>query len=574
MTENHSTNGRPEPVAVYYRMSDDKQENSIERQRSTVEPYAARNGYVIVREYVDEGIAGDEAEKRPGFMRLTRDAVSLRDFRVILCDDKDRFGRFDGIDFGFYVKPLRDAGVRLETVAQGRVDWTSFAGRLVDMITQEQKKRELMDNSRRVLSEMLRLAQQGRWLGGPVPYGYDLVPDPVLGKKLVPGDPEKVRAVRLIFTLYDQGHSPDAICATLAERGILNPSGKEGWNKSTIRGILRCRKYIGDGTWNAGHEGKYSELRGGVVLTSDSRLPTRAVNPVEDWVIVPQTHEPLIDRDLWERVQARLEGNRRRNAVVQAGGRKVYPLGGLLVCGHCGWHMIGTSGPGGKYYKCGKYHHMGKYGCHANHIGEARLVRGVVAKLEEVLLNPAVLKLVRDTFRQQAEDLARANAPRLAQARKQIGTLDAKIAQGIERMASIPADLLTDFGAMVRGWKEERGRLRHEVERLEKGTPVGDVHKLLEAFEADIAHLREVLYSLDPVRLRCLLLEYVSKVELYFDHEQKARLTRSTFREGRLYVRPQQGFDLSCLLGGAASPIPAGRGGRRPRAPAAVAAPG
>jgi DNA invertase Pin-like site-specific DNA recombinase len=561
MLENHSINGRPEPVAAYYRMSDDKQENSIERQRSQVEPYAAQHGYVIVREYVDEGIAGDEAEKRPGFMKLTRDAVGRQGFRVILCDDKDRFGRFDAIDFGYHVKPLRDAGVRLETVAQGRVDWTSFAGRVADIVAQEAKAMESRANSGRVLGEMLRLAGLGYWLGGPAPYGYVLVPDPVLGKKLVPGDPEKVAAVRLIFTLYAEGHSPDAIAGTLTQRGVLNPSGTEGWNRSTVRVILRRRAYVGDKTWNASHEGKFSEVRGGVLFKSECRLPTRAVNPQDDWIIVLNTHEPLIARDLWERVQARLEANgESRRAVVPSGNRNVYPLGGLLVCGHCGWCMIGSPAPGGKFYKCGKYHDMGKHACHANHVGEARLVRGIVAKLAEVLLNPEVLELFRKAFREQAEDRARATAPRLKQARKQIDSLEAQIAQGVARMASIPADLLTEYAAVVRGWKEERDRLRREVERLEKGTPVAEVNKLLGAFEAAVNNLEDILASCDPVRVRSLLVQFVDKVELHFDHRQTPKQTRSRFREGLLYLKPQQGFDLSCLVRKGARPLPTAPG--------------
>jgi hypothetical protein len=626
MSEQHSTNGRPEPVVAYYRMSDDKQENSIERQRSQVEPYAARHGYAIVREYTDEGIAGDEAEKRPGFMKLIQDAVGSHDFKVILCDDKDRFGRFDGIDFGYYVKPLRDAGVRLETVAQGKIDWCSFAGRLLDMVTQgdflrssvqgsvqrwtvhpaatrtanrlsvcacavaargprppncprqrsaaekvptqEQKKRELLDNSRRTLSEMLRLAMQGYWLGGRPRYGYVLVPDPTrrsrtgkVGKKLVLDDPKKVAAVVLMFTMYDQGHDPDTIAGTLTRRGILNPSGKEGWNKTTVRDILGSRKYVGDSTWNTGHNGKYSEVRDGTLFTSECRLPPRSVNPQDDWVIVPNTHEPIIkDRDLWERVQARLEAScRHRHAVVPPARRRAYPLGDLLVCGHCGWRMIGTSVRGVKYYKCGKYHRMGKHGCKANLVSEVRLVRGIMAKLEKVLLNPAVLELIRAEFRKQAEELARGTAPRLAKLRKQLATLEPKIEQGVGRMALIPADLLTEYAAKIRGWKEERDRLREEVEGLEKGTNVAEVDRLLETFEADIAHLHDVLDSLDPTRLRRLLLEYISKVELYFDHEEKAKMTRSRFREGRLYVRPQEGLDWSCLLDGAAAR--AGRSG-------------
>src|SRR5438874_39337 len=98
-------------AVAYYRMSDDKQENSIERQQSQVIPYAARQGYDIVRDYTDAGIAGDEEKKRKAFMRMLADAQTQGDFEVILSDDKDRFGRFDSITQGYYVKPLRDAGV-------------------------------------------------------------------------------------------------------------------------------------------------------------------------------------------------------------------------------------------------------------------------------------------------------------------------------------------------------------------------------------------------------------------------------------------------------------------------------
>jgi hypothetical protein len=250
-------------------------------------------------------------------------------------------------------------------------------------------------------------------------------------------------------------------------------------------------------------------------------------------------------------------------------------VAGLLVCGHCGWRMIGSSRKGGlKYYKCGKYHHVGKHGCHANHIGEDRIVRGITAKLQDVLLNPAVLKLVRTSFRQQAEAAAKANAPKLTAARKLLAALEGKIANGMERMAVIPADLLTEYAATVRAWKEERDRLREDMARLERAAPVADLNKLLESFEEDIADLKAVLAEADPVRLRALLAEYVSKVELYFDHVERPTLTRSTFREGRLYVRPQQGFDLSCLLMSAASPTPAGPGAQPPGVPAAGLPPG
>src|SRR5262245_23072822 len=100
------------PAAAYFRMSTLRQEDSIERQRSTVVPYAERNGYAIVQEYVDEGLSGSEEGKRKAFMQMLADAQRGK-FQLILCDDQDRFARFDSITFGYYVKPLRDVGIIL-----------------------------------------------------------------------------------------------------------------------------------------------------------------------------------------------------------------------------------------------------------------------------------------------------------------------------------------------------------------------------------------------------------------------------------------------------------------------------
>src|SRR5262249_11968398 len=97
MSTHNSTNAQPIPAAACFRMSTVRQEASIDRQRSQVEPYAQKHGYTIVREYVDEGIAGDEIGKRKDFQRMLRDAQAGH-FKAILCDDKDRFGRFDSID--------------------------------------------------------------------------------------------------------------------------------------------------------------------------------------------------------------------------------------------------------------------------------------------------------------------------------------------------------------------------------------------------------------------------------------------------------------------------------------------
>src|SRR4051794_8622924 len=98
-------------AVLYLRMSTDKQEASIPDQRAALLAFAKKLGYLIVREYVDEGISGDDTERRAGFKRMLDDARTLGDFDCVLCWDQSRFGRFDPLEAGYWVKPLRDRGV-------------------------------------------------------------------------------------------------------------------------------------------------------------------------------------------------------------------------------------------------------------------------------------------------------------------------------------------------------------------------------------------------------------------------------------------------------------------------------
>jgi DNA invertase Pin-like site-specific DNA recombinase len=231
-------------VAVYYRMSDTRQEDSIERQRSQVIPYAERRGYRIVREYLDEGIPGDEITRRKGFQKMLKDAQAGL-FRGILCDDKDRFGRFDSIDSGEVVAPLRRKGVWLETVAQGRIDWHSFAGRITDAVLQEAKRLEQEAISRRVLTNQLVKARLGLSTGSKGLYGYRWETGPGGEKVMVP-DGRKAEVVRLIFELCDRGETLYGIAQELYRRGVPSPNGGAHWTRSVLQRLLTNQRYTGD----------------------------------------------------------------------------------------------------------------------------------------------------------------------------------------------------------------------------------------------------------------------------------------------------------------------------------------
>ena len=135
MAKRHSNRSSLIRVVLYLRMSSAGQDQSIPAQRTELRAYAKKHGYEIVGEYIDEAISGDDTERRTGFLQM-RDDAQAGEFGVVLCWDQDRFGRFDQLDAGHWIYPFRLAGVRLETIAQGRIDWEDLTGQLIYSVNQ------------------------------------------------------------------------------------------------------------------------------------------------------------------------------------------------------------------------------------------------------------------------------------------------------------------------------------------------------------------------------------------------------------------------------------------------------
>jgi DNA invertase Pin-like site-specific DNA recombinase len=525
-------------TALYFRMSDDRQENSIGRQRSLVLPYAEAQGFTVVREYTDPGISGDEIAKRKEFQRMLRDAQAGH-FDVILCDDKDRFGRFDSIDSGEVVAPLRRKGVRLFTVAQGLIDWESFSGRITDAVLQEAKRLEQEAISRRVLSQQLLKARQGGDTGSRPLYGYRRVPDPERGSRLVP-DGRRADVVRLIFRLYDQGHTLAAVVAELYARGVSSPRGKGRWTRSVVQRVLSNRRYVGDWTWGVHASGKCHRYGKGGLRPKRRGATTQEVNAPDEWVVCQDSHEPLVDRETFQRVQARLRENRDLKTPHRGGGDFV--LSRLLVCGHCGSALVGQT-RGRRSYVCCGYLNYGKDYCKRHNIHEDVLLRAILAKLQAAFLDPENLQRLRqEVAALQAEQRGEAHQGRL---RAQAEGLAQKIDRGNENLALLPADRIPGVVAKLREWERERDGVLAELRRAEKCSPVDDLEARIRAAEEALWALREAVEALDRPLLRQVLREMLVKVVLYWSHREVAGKTRSQILRGELY--PQTTSDV-CKL--------------------------
>ncbi len=533
---------RVENAVLYLRMSDERQEHSIPAQREELLKYAEKHNYRVLREYLDEAISGDDTRRRVGFLRMREDAQQ-GEFSVVLCWDQDRFGRFDPIEGGHWILPFRDAGVRLETIAQGKIDWNDFAGRLIYLVQQEGKHAYLRDLSRNVARGQLNAAKNGRGgTGGRAPTGYKQRN----GEIVV--DPEWAALVRRIYKEYlKAGASLRSVANLLNSEGILSARGRK-WNITTVRDVLTNRKYTGAFVRFKTRTGKYHAIQDGEIVT---RRKTDAREKPEP-MVREDNHEAIIDKRTFERVQAKLAKNQTHTAHRNG---NQYIFTGLLRCGDCGGIMYGRPSPNGsgdpRYrYECQTWHIKGSSACHANGMYETPLLDVVVQKLQEHVLSEEAIEKLLIAYRKRLAARRKSVPVDDGRLQKQIAALNKQIDQGAERVFSAPAGIVGTLYAKLDKLRVERDRLQAQLDATgqpENDSSALDDEKVEEAARV-LRDMRNAFQDAEPAEVRELLSPLVSKVELHFDHERHGKLERNPFTHGTIFVCPTEP-QLSMLLG-------------------------
>jgi site-specific DNA recombinase len=567
MSAKHSTNGATVKAAALYRNSDDKQENSVQRQRDGVVPYAHHKGYETVAEYVFDGIPGDEIGHHPDWKRLMRDAVAGR-WAVLVMDEPSRLSRDDPDDFVADVKrPLKRAGVKVDSVNKGLLDWDTLAGDIMTLVHSHEAREEVRKMSRRVLGGIARLAKEGDYFGWRCPYGLRIVRDidpqtgKVIGRRCVFGPEEEVRTIRFIFdAVANRGWSLRRICRELNARGVKAPqrtghtgTGESKWNPTTIRRFLKNRKYIGDLPWNETHHGKYSRWLGGAdgrIEQHDTANHRNSKNDTDDVVLVPDIIPPLIDRDLFVRAGKVQEASQKRTSPN--GDNMRYLFTHMLTCGDCGAFMRGQPDRrrGLKAYICGTYKEQGTKACHRNAVYEEALLGAVLDKVLNVVLDPARLDEIEAEMKRQLEaEQSSGEADRL---RQRLAKLERDIDQGNDKLLRLPEDRLPGVIAKLRAWEQERDTLAVRLEELVTGK--SQHQEMLDEARRQLWRLREGLEGDDQEAQAAVIREVVSKIEMHFTHTKTHGRCSRKGKGGResnnaikavLYVRP--GLGLSCL---------------------------
>lgn len=296
-------------AVIYARYSSDNQrEESIEGQLRECLAYAQKNNLTIVNQYIDRAFSA-RTDDRPAFRQMIRESEK-KAFSVVLVWKLDRFSR-DRYDSAYYKHQLKKNGVRVllatENISEGP-----------EGIILESMLEGMAEYYSAELAVKVRRAQQENALkcrsnGGVLPLGYCVSKDHTF--EIVP---EKAAIVREIFTRYDGGEALQAIANSLNKQGLRTQKGKE-FRVSSLGKILRNRKYTG--------EYRY------------------------DTTVIPDGMPRIIEQDLFDRAQKRLDQNKR--APGRAKAEEEYLLTTKAFCGECGSMLVGdcgTSKTGSVYY--------------------------------------------------------------------------------------------------------------------------------------------------------------------------------------------------------------------------------
>jgi DNA invertase Pin-like site-specific DNA recombinase len=376
---------------------------------------AEREGWTIAGEFKDEAFSAWSGDRGPGLAAAREKAAKLAEQGrcVLLCQHSDRLARGDGRKaqhLGELYFWATKANVEFRSVQ----DDSTFTNPLLAFAMGERNEQDSARKSLSVRAGKARRKAKGLFQGRP-PLGYQHVDDKLMVIE------EEARVVQRIFREFLSGVAQHAIAKALDREQVKTKHGG-AWHQATIRGVLSNRYVLG-------------EL------------------PVEDgWMA--NTHEPIIDRDTWERAQRLLETTGRAGRGRRTATHTIFRKG-YLQCGACGESMIARSGRSPSYL-CMSNHRRGAGTCPMP-IDRATLIDdAVLSYFENVWLDvDATTAKLKASFTAWSEDAAghRAEAEREAHRAR-------------ERFARVRRDY-QDEKITVEDWSEQRGQLQEELQAAE-----------------------------------------------------------------------------------------------------------
>ena len=493
-------------AAIYARVSSDKQDVdlSISAQLRALREYAERNGYSLVREFVDEAESGRTAA-RPAFREMISLAKTKNTpFNVILVWKLNRFAR-SRADSVTYKTLLRNKGIDVISINEPVDD--SPTGRLLEGVIESIDEFYSANLGQDIRRGMRENARRGFFNGSRPPYGFRKVAvrdGEKTRNKLEPGpeDSAAVKTVRRIFDMALKDLGCKEIAKALNHDGCRTLKG-ERWGRTTVYKVLTNEAYIGTLVW-AGRQG-YAAARSG-------EPPVRVENA---W-------SSIIDRDNFQVVKQKMASKRPEVSHPRTVPSS-YLLSGMLFCS-CGRAMIGHSSKCGRYYYylCSRNFKQGKEACDARILPKEKLERVVVEHIRSDILNNENLEkmalVVNDEFLSANSGL-----------KERLDIIDAELYDTRARLSRLYDAIetgkiaLDDLSSRIRELKDRqselnKARLLVEAEMVAKGEERIDI-EMVKTYGQD---LRAMIEEASLTERKAFLRSFIKRIEIDGD---KVRVT-------------------------------------------------
>lgn len=488
-------------VALYIRLSkEDESEGpseSVTNQKSLLDDFVKKNRLSVYDTYIDDGWSGTNFD-RPDFQRMIGD-IEAKKVNMVITKDLSRLGR-DYIMTGHYMERyFPEKRVRYISLLDGidtgvessANDITPFRAIMNDMYAK--------DISKKIKSVKRDKQRKGQFIGGKPMYGYKMHPTE---KNKIIIDEEVAPIVRRIFAMALSGVSCRQIATTLNEEGVLTPAVYCGWNmgrKGPYAGLWSSER-ISEMLQNETYIGNMVQGRT-VKISYKSKKCLRQAR--ENWVVVEGTHEPLIDAEIFQKVQMLVNSRKRTKSRTYD-----FLLRGLIFCHECGYPLAvinrkNAAGEERLFFICRTYQRFTKAGvCTCHSIKEKTVTDAVLAKVREVCeayLDPAkLLPIAKEAI---------SNADKASCAEAEIQSLHSKIDSLTANLDKMYMDKLSgilsddDFQRIYLKAKAQRSQLENQLKTLEqeKEAPVSKddrAKELVQRFLESVPTNRELLFSL------------------------------------------------------------------------------
>ncbi len=473
-------------AVLYARVSSKEQERegfSIDAQLRLLRDYAARQGYILDREFVDAETA--KSAGRTSFGEMVAFFRSNADtHRILLVEKTDRLHR----NFRDYVT-IDELGLDIHLVKEGSVlspDARS-SEKMIHGIKVVMAKHYCDNLSEETKKGMKEKAEQGGW-PGRAPLGY-LNAEDENKKKVLEPDPDKAPMIRNLFEWYASGsYSTRDAAKKMRDDGLRFPKSKGLVPKSTIHQMLRNPIYMGDFIW------KGKRYKG--------------------------IHEPLVSAELWQRVQDILEGRFGKRARKT---KHDFAFSRLIQCGHCGGGMVGEIKKGKYvYYHCTGY--KGK--CDEPYTRQEVLEEKFGEVLRGLTFDKEILAWVTQALRESHVDEKKCHNEAIARLQAEYTRLQDRIDTAYEDKLDGRIDAAY-FDKRSGEWRDEQARLRAAMATHESAnqTYLEEGVTLLE-----LAHRAHELFQKQEPKEKRRLLDFV--------------LSNSSWANGELSVTYRQPFDI------------------------------